>query len=125
MEQIVAVFRWHPLGPSAGPCTPIRKADLDKLAKKHGVSISVEEVVGKNRQEVDGILREETMDSTIEEISQTVVTVSTDNEKAFREAVRAVIDMYGAPRTTFGTWGSTEKARQIVVELCDEDDGWS
>lgn len=125
MEQIVAVLRWHPLGPSAGPFAPIKKDDLDKFARKHAVDIAVEEVVGKNRQEVDGMLREETMDSTIEEISQTVVTVSTDNEKAFREAVRVVIDKYGAPRTTFGTWGSTEKARQIVVELCDEDDGWS
>ncbi|MBM4452857.1 MAG: hypothetical protein FJ024_10370 [Chloroflexi bacterium] len=125
MEQLVAVLRWHPLGPSAGPFAPIRKTDLDKLASQHNVNISVEEVVGKNRQEVDGMLREETMDSTIEEISQTVVTVATDNENAFRKAIRALIDKYGAPRTTFGAWGSTEKARQIVVELCDEDDGWS
>ena len=125
MPEIMAKIRFHPLGPSAGSFAPIIEKDLDNIARKHGVSISLEEIVGKNRQGVDDAIREETMDSTIEEISQTVITISSEDEKAFRGAVRALIDKYGAPRTTYSTWGSTERGKWIVAELCDEADGWS
>lgn len=125
MSEIMAKIRWYPLGPSAGPFVPIKKADLDSMADRHKVSISTDEVVGKNYQEVNGVVREETMDSTLEEFTQTVVTVSADDERAFREAVRALINKYGAPRTTYATWGSSERGKWIVGELCDEDDGWS
>lgn len=125
MSEIMAKMRWYRLGPAAGPFVPIKKADLDSIAQKHKVNISIEEIVGKNYQEVDGIMREETMDSTIEDFTQTVVTVSADNEQAFREAIRALIKKYGAPRTTYGTWGSTERGKWIVGELSDEYDGWS
>ena len=54
-----------------------------------------------------------------------MVTVSTEDEGAFRKAVRALIKKYRAPRTTFATWGSTDRGKQIVVELCAEEDGWS
>ena len=125
MAEIMAKIRYHPLGPACGPFVPIKKSDLDNIAREHGVVISLEEIVGKNRQEVGGNIREETMDSTIEEITQTVVMVSADDEGAFREAVRALIKKYGGPRTTFSTWGSTDRGKWIVGELCDEDDGWS
>lgn len=125
MADIMAKLRYHPLGPICGPFAPIKKDDLDRIAREHGVSISAEEVVGKNRQDVGGVIREETMDSTIEEISQTVVTVSAEDEGAFREAVRALIKKYGGPRTTYSAWGSTDRGKWIVGELCDEWDGWS
>ena len=125
MGEIIAKMRWYPLGPAAGPSVPIKKGDLDQIAREHGVSISVEEVEGKNSKEVDSVLREETMDSTLEEITQTVVTVSSEDEGAFLEAVRALIKKYRAPRTTYATWGSTERGKQIVAELADEEDGWS
>ena len=125
MAEIMAKIRYHPLGPACGPFVPIKKSDLDNIARQHSVDISLEEIVGKNRQEVGGNIREETMDSTIEEITQTVVMVSADDEGAFREAVRALIKKYGGPRTTFSTWGSTDRGKWIVGELCDEDDGWS
>ena len=125
MAEIMAKIRYHPLGPACGPFVPIKKSDLDNIAREQGVVISLEEIVGKNRQEVGGNIREETMDSTIEEITQTVVMVSADDEGAFREAVRALIKKYGGPRTTFSTWGSTDRGKWIVGELCDEDDGWS
>ena len=125
MAEIMAKIRYHPLGPACGPFVPIKKSDLDHIARQHGVDISLEEIVGKNRQEVGGVIREETMDSTIEEITQTVVMVSADDEASFREAVRALIKKYGGPRTTFSTWGSTDRGKWIVGELCDEDDGWS
>ena len=125
MAEIMAKIRYHPLGPACGPFVPIKKSDLDNMAKEHGVDIFLEEIVGKNRQEVGGIIREETMDSSIEEITQTVVTVSADDEGAFRKGVRALINKYGGPRTTFSTWGSSDRGKFIVGELCDEDDGWS
>jgi len=124
-EQLVAVLRYHPLGPTAGTFEPIRKDTLAELAKKHGVDISVEDVVGANRQEVGGKLREETMDSTIETVSQTVVTMKTDDEKRFREAMRSLLKKYGAPRTTYGTWGSSDAGRRMIAELADEYDGWA
>jgi len=125
MAEIMAKLRYHPLGPVCDPLMPIKKDDLDELARQHGVSISLEEVVGKNRQDVGGVIQEETMDSTIEEVSQTVITVSADDEAAFREAVRALIKKYGGPRTTFSTWGSNDKGKWIVAELADEWDSWS
>lgn len=121
----MAKMRYHPLGPICGPFTPIKKDDLDRIAKEHAVSISVEELVGKNRQEVGGIIREETMNSTLEEITQTVITVSAEDEGTFREAARALIKKYGGPRTTYSTWGSTDRGKWVVAELCDEEDGWS
>lgn len=125
MAKIMAKLRWYPLGPVAGPLVPIKKSDLDNIAKEHGVRISMEEVVGKNCQEVGGMMREETMDSTIEEITQTVVTVSADDEGIFREAARALIKKYRAPRTTYATWGSTDRGKWIMAELCDGEDGWT
>jgi len=125
MAEIMAKLRYHPLGPVCGPFVPVEKDALDRIARQHGVSISVEEVVGKNRKDVGGVIQEETMDSTIEEVSQTVVTVSGEDERAFREAVRALIKKYGGPRTTFSTWGSTDRGKWIVGELADEWDGWS
>lgn len=124
MPQIMAKLRWFPLGPTAGSLVPIKKEDLDNIARQYGVSISLEEVVGENRQQVGGIIHEETMGRSIEEISQAVVTVSTDEEDAFRKAIRALVRNYRAPRTTYATLGSNETGKRLMVELFDEEDGW-
>lgn len=124
MPEIMAKLRWFPLGPTAGSLVPIKKEDLDNIARQYGVSISLEEVVGENRQQVGGIIHEETMGRSIEEISQAVVTVSTDEEDAFRKAIRALVRNYRAPRTTYATLGSNETGKRLMVELFDEEDGW-
>lgn len=124
MEEIMTKLRYHPLDTVAGAPVPIRKSDLDKIASDSGAVIGLEHIVASNRVESGGVVREETMDSKIEEVSQDVITVSAPDEKAFRKAVRAIIDIYRAPRTVFGTWGSSQKGADIVAELCDEDDGW-
>jgi hypothetical protein len=124
MEEIMAKLRWLPLGPTCGPAVPIKKSDLDNIAKKYGVDISLEEVKGKNLKVEGAVIREDTMDSTLEDITQTAVTVSAKEEGAFRNAVRALIKKYHAPRTTQAFWGSTERGKWIVTELLDEDDGW-
>jgi len=124
MTEIIAKLRWFPLGPAYGPLEPIKKEDLDSMAKQYGVSISLEEVVGKNRREVGGIIYEDTLGRTVEEISQTVVTVSTDDESAFRKAIRALVRKYRAPRSTYCSLGSNQRGQRLLVELFDEEDGW-
>jgi hypothetical protein len=124
MEIITAKLRYHPLDTVAGTPIPIRKGDLDKIAASTGAAIGLEHIIAKNRTETGGVVREETMDSVIEEVSQDVISISSEDEKAFRKAVRAIIDLYRAPRTVFGTWGSSDNGAGIVSELCDENDGW-
>jgi len=124
MEELIAVLRYFHLDPVTNPPNPIRKADLDKIARETGASISLDTVNNKGRT-VDGdIVREDTMNSAIEEVSQEVITVSSGKETAFRSAVSALFKLYRAPRTVFGTWGSSPRGREIVFMLCDEYDGW-
>jgi hypothetical protein len=125
MEKIMAKLRWLPLGPSCGPNVPIIPKDLDEIAKQHGVTISVEEVIAKNLQKQGDVFREETMDSTLEEITQTVVTVSADDERCFRETILVLFKKYRSPRTTQSYWGSSEKGKDIILDVLDEYDGWS
>jgi len=124
MEEIMAKLRYFPLEPVSAPPVPIKKNDLYKVAKKTGTDISLQTVIAGNQVINGNIIREETMDSTIDEVSQDIITVSSINEVAFRKAIRALIKLYRAPRTVYGTWGSTEKGAYIISELCDEDDGW-
>jgi hypothetical protein len=124
MEELTAVLRYFPLDPVTNPPNPIRQADLDKVSRETGATITFAAVVGKSRR-VDGdMIREDTMNSAIEEVSQDVITVSALDETAFSKAVRALFKLYRAPRTVFGAWGSSPRGREIVYRLCDEYDGW-
>jgi hypothetical protein len=124
MEELIAVLRYFPLDPVTNPPNSIRKADLDKIARETGAAIALDKVTNKGRS-VDGdIVREDTMNSVIEEVSQEVITVSSGKETAFRSDVSALFKLYRAPRTVFGTWGSSPRGREIVFMLCDEYDGW-
>jgi len=116
MAEIKAMIRWFPLGPIEGPLEPIKKEDLDKIAEQYGVSISLEDM--------RGAVLGETRGKAIEEITQHIVTLSANNEETFREVIRALVNKYRAPRTTYATLGSDEKARRMIEELFDEEDGW-
>jgi hypothetical protein len=116
MAGIMGKLRWFPLGPIEGPLELIKKNDLDNIAKKHGVNISLEEM--------RGAVQGETRGKAIEQITQWVVTVSADDEEAFRGVIWALVKKYRAPRTTYATLGSDEKARRMIVELFNEEDGW-
>ncbi len=120
MAEITARMRWYP----GDVLVPVEEGALQNLEEKYGVKISLEEVEGKNRSEEGGIMREETMDSAIEEVTQTVVTLSSGDETAFRGCVKEIIRMYRAPRTIFSLMGSSERGEQIVKEIAGEDDGW-
>ncbi len=124
MEELTAVLRYFPLDPVTNPPNPIRQADLDRIAGETGTTITLAAVVGKSRTADGDLIREDTMNSAIEEVSQDVITVSAKDEKALTLAVRALFKLYRAPRTVFGTWGSSPRGREIVYRLCDEYDGW-
>ena len=125
MTDIIAKLRYFPLGPVAGPATPIKTQDLDNIAARHDVSISLENVRGETAQGSGDSLHEETMNRSYEEITQDVITVTSEQEAPFREAVGELVRMYRAPRTVFGTMGSNKRGKQIVAEVCDEYDGWA
>lgn len=120
MAELVAKLRWF----AGDSLVEIREADLRKLSDKYGAALSREQVAGTTWVTEGDVVREETMDSAIEEVTQTLVTVSSDNEAAFRETVRELFRTYRSPRTVWGNWGSNEKGKDIVDELMDENDGW-
>ena len=124
MKEFTAVLRYFPLDPVTNPPKTIWQADLDLVAGETGTAITLATVSGKSRTEDGDVIREETMNSTIEEVSQEVITVTARDEEALALAVRALFKLYRAPRTVFGTWGSSPRGREIVYRLCDEYDGW-
>jgi hypothetical protein len=124
MEELTVVLRYFPLDPVTNPPNPIRQADLDRIARETGTTITPAAVVGKSRTVEGDAIREDTMNSAIEEVSQDVITIAAQDEKSLTLAVRALFSLYRAPRTVFGTWGSSPRGREIVYRLCDEYDGW-
>ncbi|MCX5996122.1 MAG: hypothetical protein NTV42_00600 [Chloroflexi bacterium] len=112
MEELTAVLRYFP------------QNNLDRIAGETGTTITLSAVVGKSRTADGDLIREDTMNSAIEEVSQDVITVSAQDEKALTLAIRALFKLYRAPRTVFGAWGSSPRGREIVYRLCDEYDGW-
>lgn len=119
-DELVVKFRYFP----GDALIDIKDQDLQRLAKKHGVSISMQEVKGKRWYEEEGQLWEETLDCKLDDITQTTVTLSSDNETAFRRALRELIDTYRCPRNTPARWGSNERGEEIYKELADAFDGW-
>jgi len=124
MKELTAVLRYFPLDPVTNPPKTIWQADLDLIASETGAIITHSSVSGKSRTIEGDMVREDTMNSAIEEVSQDVITVTAHDEKALTLAVRALIRTYRAPRTVFGTWGSSPHGREIIGRLCDEHDGW-
>jgi len=120
MSKLTGKLRWYP----GDPLVEIGQGDLGEIAKSCGADITVDEIEGTDFTTEDGMVLEETGNKTIEEITQTVVTVSAPNEDVFRECVSRLIDMYRAPRTVYSFWGSDERAKEIIIELADEWDGW-
>ena len=93
MEEVMAKLRYFPLDPVAAPPNPIRQADLEKLAHETGAQIKLESFVNASRTVQGDIMREDTMESHIEEVSQDIITVSSKDENAFLSAVRALIKL--------------------------------
>ncbi len=120
MQSLTGKLRWY-LGDAL---VEIRREDLEKIANQCGGNITVNEVKGKDLFTEGKMVLEETGNKPLEEVTQTVVTISAPTEYAFRECLLRIIDKYRAPRTVYSTWGSDERAKEIFEELANAWDGW-
>jgi hypothetical protein len=117
MEKYTVHLRYY----AGDPLREIRQEDLDQIAKAHGVAVRFQKI--DNRAFSDGMLREETLEKAIEEITQEVITVSSDDEKPFREAIAVLYETYRSPRTPYGFWGSSRDGGRIAKIIADETGG--
>jgi hypothetical protein len=117
METYVAHLRYYP----GDPLEEIRQQDLDRMAQSLGVDITCQKI--ENRTFSDGMLREETLEKTIEEISQEVITLKAADESRFCQALAAIYDKYRSPRTPYGFWGSSREGARLAKEVADETGG--
>ncbi len=120
MVSLMGKLRWYP----GDALVEIRQEDLEKIADQCGVDFSLNEVKGKDFFTEGEMVLEETGNKPLEEVTQTVVTISAPTELAFRECLLRIIDKYRAPRTVYSMWGSDERAKEIFQEVADAWDGW-
>jgi hypothetical protein len=105
------------------PLEEIRQEDLAGIGKGYGVAVSLEKI--DNRTPSDGMMREETLGKAIEEITQEVITVRSEDEGKFRKAIIALYEKYRSPRTPYSFWGSSEDGARIAKAIADEmGGGW-
>ncbi len=124
MPDLKVVLRYFPVGNVAGPAQKITRGKLKDTASRCHVEIRLEEVDGRDAQIVAGNIREETMNSAIEQVSQSVITVTAPNETSLKQALKELIKTYRAPRTVFGSFGSSTRGKEILAEVCEASDGW-
>ena len=120
VQTLKGKLRWYP----GDALVVIRREDLEKIADQCGVNVILDEVKGKDLYAEGKMVLEETGNRPLEEVTQTVVTISASTEHAFRECLLKIIDKYRAPRTVYSTWGSDERAKEIFEELANAWDGW-
>jgi hypothetical protein len=120
VQTLTGKLRWYP----GDALVEIRQEDLEKIANQCGANITLDEVKGKDLLTEGEMVLEETGNKPLEEVTQTVVTISAPGEQAFRECILRMIDKYRAPRTVYSTWGSDERAKEIFDELANAWDGW-
>lgn len=117
MGKYTVHFRYF----TGDPLEEIRQEDLDRIGRAYGVEVSFERI--DSRTLSDGMLREETLDKAIEEITQDVITVSSEDEERFRKAVVAIYEKYRSPRTPYSFWGSSRDGERIAKAIADETGG--
>jgi len=120
MGSLMGKLRWYP----GDALAEIRQEDLKKIANQCGVDITLNEVKGKDLIIEGKMVLEETGNKPLEEVTQTVVTISAPTEHVLRECLLRIIDKYRAPRTVYSMWGSDERAKEIFEEVADAGDGW-
>lgn len=120
MSDLVAKLRWFP----GDALKEIEGKDVEEIGRRYGVKVSVERIEGKGVVRVGDVIFEDTREASIDEVTQTVVTVSAEEEDSFKRAIRALVDLYRAPVPSWGLWGSTPKGRGLALEVFEEDDGW-
>jgi len=120
MQTITGKLRWYP----GDALVEIRREDLEKIARQCGVAITLDEVKGKDFSTEGKRILERTENEPLEEVTQTVVTISAPTEQAIRKCLLKIINKFRAPRTVYSAWGSDERAKEIFEELANVWDGW-
>ena len=117
MAEYTARLRYYP----GDPLEEIRQQDLDRIAEACGVKASLEKI--ERRTLNDGRMQEETLDKTIEEMTQDVITIESGDEAKFRKAIEAVYEKYRSPRTPFSFWGSSQEGQRVARAVAEETGG--
>src|SRR5271157_1509211 len=117
MSRYLAKLRYYP----GDPLEEIREKDLKSVEREYGVKISYEKV--ENREMKDGLLMEKTIDKRIEDISQEVITLSSDREDDFSNCMIALYKRYRCPRTAYSLMGSNDAGEKIAKKLMNRHGG--
>jgi len=117
MGEYTARLRYYP----GDPLEEIRQEDLDRIAEACSVIASFEKI--ENRVLKDGLMQEETLDKRIEEMTQDVITIESDDEGKFRQAILAIYEKYRSPRTPYGLWGSNPKGERVAKAVAEGTGG--
>jgi hypothetical protein len=120
MPTVTGKFRYYP----GDALVEIRWKDLEKIARQCGATINLDEVKGKDFSTEGERVLERTENESLEEVTQTVVSISAPTEQAFRKCLRKIINKYRTPRTVYSAWGSDGRAKEIFEELANAWDGW-
>src|SRR5271157_4093099 len=107
MSEYYVRLRYFP----GDPLEQIKEDDLKIFERNHKVKIFYEKI--ENRVQQHGLLAENTMDKPIEEISQEVVTVSSDSEGDFSTCIKQLYEKYRCPRTSYSLLGSNDSGLKI------------
>ena len=118
MTKYFVKLRYYP----GDPLEEIREKDLKTLEKEYGVNISYEK--SESREMKDGLLMEKTLDKRIEDISQEVITMSSDKEDNFSSCIIALYKKYRCPRTAYSLLGSNDAGQKIAKGLMNIHGGW-
>jgi len=111
-------LRYYP----GDPLEDIREKDLKDLESEYGVNISYEKI--ENRELRNGLFMERTLDKSIEDMSQEVITLSSDKEDSFSNCIVALYKKYRCPRTPFSLMGSNVAGQKIAKKLMNVHGGW-
>jgi hypothetical protein len=118
MKRYSVKLRYFP----GDPLEEIREKDLQNMEREWGVNISYEKI--ENREMEEGLLMEKTLDKKIEDISQEIITVSTDKEDNFSKCIIALYKKYRCPRTPYSLLGSNDLGEKIAKSLMNLYGGW-
>ena len=118
MTRYFAKLRYYP----GDPLEEIREKDLKSFEREYGVKISYEKI--ENREMKDGLLMERTLGKRIEDISQEVIALSSDQEDTFSKCIIALYKKYRCPRTPYGLMGSNDAGQKIAKKLMNIHGGW-
>ena len=113
MSKFLAKLRYFP----GDPLEEIRKEEVDNIGKQYGIDISYEKI--ERREMRNGLLMEETMHRRIEDISQEVIMIQSNQEKNFSDCTKALFKKYRCPRTPYSLLGSNEAGWKIAWRLME------